>query len=495
VLDTPFNRKPIGTCVSLQRNTRMPEDLVHLDVAEAADLIAGGRLSPVELTQAHLRRIEALDGDLGAFLLVTAERAIADAKVAEAEIRQGRRRGPLHGIPFGLKDVYDTAGIATTGNSAAYKDRVPSRDAFVMRKLSDAGAVLLGKQAARELAYGGASANSPWPVPRNPWNRDYDPGGSSSGSGVAVAAGMSMFAMGTDTGGSVRNPAAHCGLTGLKPSFGLIGRSGVMKNSVSLDHCGPLARTVFDTALVLDAVVGYDDGDPMSVRQRNVRSYAQDLDRGIARWKVGVLSHLYRQEFSIGADAEAAMVGALKQLEDLGAIVEEVTIPPVERYARCKSLIQKPEIFEEYRDELAARPSAFGEKFRARVGSGASITASEYLAAQRERRALTNDITSLFDRFDVLVTAGSIGPNTIRDVMETSVFDPPQITVPFSLAGVPTISICIGVASGGIPIAMQIVGPRFGDRAVLRAASAYQHATEWHKRHPVFAGEAQAACV
>src|SRR5688572_33008502 len=219
-------------------------ELAFLSVAEAGALLAKGDISPVELTEHHLARIEALDGKLHCFLHVAAERARKGAKRAERELMAGRRRGPLHGIPFGLKDNYDTAGIPTTANSPAFRDRRPERDSTVVRLLTGAGAIVLGKHAMHELAYGGVSTELPWPVPRNPWDTERDTGGSSSGSGAAVAADLSMFAMGTDTGGSVRNPAAHCGLVGLKPSSGLISRAGVMLNSYSFDHCGPLARSV-----------------------------------------------------------------------------------------------------------------------------------------------------------------------------------------------------------------------------------------------------------
>lgn len=463
----------------------MDDGLAYLGITEAAARIKRGALSPVELTEQHLARIHRLDGHLSAFLTVTADEARAAARVAAAEIAGGNYRGPLHGIPFGLKDVYDTAGIATTGNSPAFHDRIPSRNAGAVDRLHAAGAILLGKQATHELTYGGVSDALPWPVPRNPWDPAFDTGGSSSGSGAAVAAGLSMFALGTDTGGSVRNPAAHCGVVGVKPTFGLVGRSGVMKNAFSLDHCGPIARSVRDAALVLDAIAGPDPRDEGSRADPDPGSYAAALDAGIAGWRIGVLRDLYEQDLPASAEMRAAMEAALGVLESLGAHLEPVRVSPLARFAMCKSLIQQPEIYEEYRDELAARPEAFGAKFRARVGRGAHISAATYLGALRERRVLTEELAGLAARFDVLVTAGPAGPAPAAAVAANWEFDRPEITVPFSLTGMPALSLCIGFTRSGLPLAMQIAGPHFADRRVLRAAQAYEAATGWHGRHPL----------
>ncbi|HKS62425.1 MAG TPA: amidase, partial [Xanthobacteraceae bacterium] len=321
--------------------------LAFLSISEAGSLLATGEISPVELTEHHLARIEALDGELHCFLHVAAERAREDARRAERELQAGRRRGPLHGIPFGLKDNYDTAGIPTTANSPAFRDRRPQHDATVVRLLDQAGAILLGKHAMHELAYGGVSSELPWPVPRNPWNTEHDTGGSSSGSGAAVSADLSMFAMGTDTGGSVRNPAAHCGLVGLKPSSGLVSRSGVMLNSHSFDHCGPLARSVRDCALVMNAVAAHDPADAASIA-REETDYTAGLDGGIAGWTIGHIAHLYERDLPANDEVRAGMRDALAVLERLGARIEDVSIAPMQQYATCKATIQHPEIREEY---------------------------------------------------------------------------------------------------------------------------------------------------
>jgi aspartyl-tRNA(Asn)/glutamyl-tRNA(Gln) amidotransferase subunit A len=460
-------------------------DFAFLTVSDASTLLAKGEISPVELTEHHLARIEALDQKLHCFLHVAAERALEDAKRAERELQAGQRRGPLHGIPFGLKDNYDTAGIPTTANSAAFRDRRPDRDAAVVRLLDKAGGILLGKHAMHELAYAGVSTELPWPVPRNPWNTEHDTGGSSSGSGVAVAADLSMFAMGTDTGGSVRNPAAHCGLVGIKPSSGLISRTGVMLNSYSFDHCGPLARSVRDCALVMNAVAAHDPRDATSVARAENVDYTAGLDDGIEGWMIGHISHLYERDVPANDEVRAAMRNAIFTLERSGARIEEVSIAPLQQYAACKATIQHPEIREEYEDLLAHSPDAFGEKLRARMSVGRDISADDYLRAQRERRRLTRAMNGLFERFDLLVTAGPYGPAPlISDAAANWTFDRPEIPVPFSVTSVPALSLCIGFTRSGLPLSMQMVGPYLGDGRVLRAAQSYQAATPWHNHHP-----------
>jgi aspartyl-tRNA(Asn)/glutamyl-tRNA(Gln) amidotransferase subunit A len=460
-------------------------ELAFLSVSEAGTLLAKREISPVELTEHHLARIEALDGNLHCFLHVAAGRAREDARRAERELRAGQRRGPLHGIPFGLKDNYDTGGIPTTANSPAFRDRHPQHDATVVRLLDQAGAILLGKHAMHELAYGGVSTELPWPVPRNPWNTEHDTGGSSSGSGAAVAADLSMFAMGTDTGGSVRNPAAHCGLVGLKPSSGLVSRAGVMLNSYSFDHCGPLARSVRDCALVMNAVAAHDPGDAASIATPEATDYTAGLDDGIDGWTIGHIAHLYERDLPANDDVRTGMRAGLETLAGLGARIEEISIAPLQQYAACKSTIQHPEIREEYEFVLARTPSAFGEKLRARMEIGRDISADDYLRAQRERRRLTRAMHDLFGRFDLLVTAGPYGPAPlISEVAANWSFDGPEITVPFSLTSVPALSLPVGFARSGLPLAMQMIGPHLGDGRVLRAAQSYQAATSWHDRHP-----------
>jgi len=470
----------LGGCDAIQ-----PADLTRLTVTEAARLIETRQISPVDLTRQHLTRIREVDPYLHAYLRVTEDRALRSARQAEAEIVAGHYRGRLHGIPFGLKDVYDTAGIPTTGNSAAFLDRVPDRDAHAVRRLDGAGAVLLGKQATHELTYGGVSSDLPWPPPRNPWDLSRDTGGSSSGSGAAVAAGLSMFALGTDTGGSVRNPAAHCGIVGLKPSFGLVSRSGIMANSHTLDHCGILARTVEDCAAVLAEVAGYDPRDPASDPGARAFDDRSRLAGGIAGWRIGLLSHLHERDLPASEEVRSAVSAACLDLARLGSFVEETAISDLARYAACKAVIQRPEIHAEYGAALERNPGLFGEKFRLRAAAGRETTAAAYLAAQAERRALTREITRLFERFDLLVTAGPYGPAPLLDdAVASRAFDQPEITVPFSLTRLPALCLCIGFTGEGLPLSLLIVGPPGGDAAVLRAGHAYQSATAWHRSHP-----------
>lgn len=463
----------------------MAEDLHYLTIDDAARRIAAGDLSPVALTEHHLRRIEALDGGLHSFLVVTAEHALAQARRAEAEIRAGRRRGSLHGIPFGLKDVYDTAGIATTGNSRVFRDRVPTRDATAVRRLVEAGAVLLGKQATHELTFGGVSTALPWPPPRNPWNPERDTGGSSSGSGAAVAAGLSMMALGSDTGGSVRNPSAHCGIVGLKPTYGRVSRVGVMPNSYSFDHCGPLTRTVRDGALVLGALAAYDPDDPAAA-DVPPGDYLSGLARGVDGLRIGIVRHLYERDLPANPLVRDGVDAALRVLEGLGARIGEATLAPLGDYTACKTTIQLPEIYAAYRGLLAERPDEFGAKVKARILPGADVPAVDYVAAQAQRRQLTRDMAAAMAAFDVLVTAGPYGPAPrLADVAADMVFNKPEITAPFNVTGFPALTLPMGFAPDGLPLSLQIVGKPFDEATVLRVAHAYEQATDWHRRHPV----------
>jgi aspartyl-tRNA(Asn)/glutamyl-tRNA(Gln) amidotransferase subunit A len=361
---------------------------------------------------------------------------------------------------------------------------VPRTDATVARLLKDAGAILIGKQATHELTYGGVSLDLPWEPPANPWNPDHDPGGSSSGGGVAVAAGLCMMAMGTDTGGSVRNPAAHCGVVGLKPTYGLVSRSGVMANSYSLDHCGPLTRTVRDCALVLDVIARHDSADPASASVTTPPCTSM-LDGDVRGLRIGHLAHLYESDLPASQDVRTAMAEALSQLGERGAHIETVSIEPLQTYATCKATIQLPEIYAVYRQGLEETPDIFGAKFRARALPGKQISAADYVAAMAERRRLTAAMAKTMEPYDVLITSGTYAPPPrIVDAAANWAFNKAEITVPFSLTGFPAISICNGFTDSGFPLAMQIIGRPFEDATVLSVAHAYELATPWHKRRP-----------
>src|SRR5215469_7650908 len=319
----------------------MPDDaaghtnLHFLTIAEAARLIEHRQLSPVELTQALLDRIAAIDPQLNAYLLVTADQALDQARIAEAEIMAGNYRGPMHGIPFALKDIYCTAGIRTTSHSRTRANYVPDFDATTVTRLREAGAILLGKLATHEFAHGGPSFDLPWPPARNPWNRDHFTGGSSSGSGAGVAAGLMMGALGSDTGGSIRNPAALCGLVGLKPTYGLVSRFGVYTNSFSYDHAGPMTWSIEDCAIMLQAIAGHDPRDPASA-DRAVPNYRAGLCGNIKGLRIGVLRHLFEQDAPIPPVATAALDAAFDVLRGLGATLEDTHIRPAHAAQRFR---------------------------------------------------------------------------------------------------------------------------------------------------------------
>jgi aspartyl-tRNA(Asn)/glutamyl-tRNA(Gln) amidotransferase subunit A len=313
-------------------------DPAYLTLAQAAELLRAKRLSPVEYAQALLRRIETHDGRLNAYLRFMPEAALADARRAEAEIARGEWRGPLHGVPYGLKDIVDYAGVPTTAHSKILADNVARADAAVTQRLRAAGGVFTGKLATHEFAIGGPSFDLPWPPARNPWNRDHFTGGSSSGSGAAVAAGFVPAAIGTDTGGSVRNPAALCGIVGMKPTYGLVSRRGVVPLAFSLDHVGPLTRTVRDNALMLEAIAGYDPADPGSA-QAACGGYCRELERGVRGVRIGVIRHFYARDMQADDEMHASIEAAAERLRELGAEVREIETAPLDQFLACNRTI------------------------------------------------------------------------------------------------------------------------------------------------------------
>ncbi len=462
----------------------MSADLHYLSIAEAARLIEQRRLSPVELTQAYLDRIATYDPQLNAYLLVTADRALEAARAAEAEIAAGRYRGPMHGIPFALKDIYCTAGIRTTCHSRTRADYVPASDATTVTKLYEAGAVLLGKLATHEFAHGGPSFDLPWPAARNPWNREHFTGGSSSGSGAAVAAGLAPGSLGSDTGGSIRNPAALCGLVGLKPTYGLVSRSGVYTNSFSYDHAGPMTWTVEDCAIMLQAIVGHDVRDPASAT-RPVPDYRAGLSDGVKGLRIGVLRHLYEEDVPVAASLTAALEQAYDVLRGLGASVEDARVRPAADYHAVKITGAESELLAVHEPVLRARLNDFGADFLGRALGALLISGADYMQASRQRRVMIAEMAPLYDRFDVLVTAGP-GPAARLDSWRTINFwQRSSVTTPFNVTGGPALVQCIGFTDDGLPLSMQVVGRPFADAMVLRVAKAYEDATPWRRRRPV----------
>jgi aspartyl-tRNA(Asn)/glutamyl-tRNA(Gln) amidotransferase subunit A len=473
----------------------MADELAFLTIAEAARLIEQKRLSPVELTTALIRRTEALDPQLNAYLLPTADRALDQARQAEQEIIAGGYRGPMHGIPFGLKDIYSTAGIRTTGHSRICLDTVPSADATTVRKLYEAGAVLTGKLATHEFAHGGPSFDLPWPPARNPWNREHFTGGSSSGSGAAVAAGFVPAALGSDTGGSIRGPAALCGIVGLKPTYGLVSRYGVYANSFSFDHAGPMTWTVEDCAIVLQAIAGPDPEDPASAT-RPVPNYRAALSGDIRGLRIGVVRHLHEDDCAVTSEESTALEEAFAVLRSLGATLGDVRLRPAQDYYDVKVTIAESELLAVHEHPLRTRPGDFGEDFLGRVLPALLISGRDYVQAQRERRRMLAEMAPVYANYDVLVTATAGAPAPRLGTWRTIEFwKRASLTTPFNVTGGPALAQCIGFASNGLPLSMQVVGRPFEDATVLRVAHAYEKATPWRTRRPQLDPDAEFSTV
>jgi len=469
----------------------MTAELHELSVAELSARIAARGLSPVELVEALIQRVERHDGLTQAFITRTFELARAQARQAEADIAAGGHRSPLHGMPFGLKDIYDTKGILTSGHSRVFIDRVPTEDATATRRLHEAGAVLLGKLATHEMAHAGPAFDLPWPPARNPWNPAHFTGGSSTGSGAAVAAGMVPLALGSDTGGSIRGPASHCGVVGLVPTFGLVSRAGVITNSYTFDHCGPLARSVEDCAIALQALAGYDPRDAGSLN-RPVHAYRQALGQDLKGLRIGVLRHHWEDDVPVSEDVRRAMDAALDVLRRLGAELEECRVRPLGRYYDVKIIIAESEIFAVHQKNLIARPKDFSADFRARVLPSVLFTAHDYVQATREHRRMMVEMEPLYARFDAFVTAGLGEAPRLADYRSVSFWQKPSPLTAWNVTGQPVLALPNGFGRQGLPLGMQILGRPFGEATILKIGHAYERATEWHTRRPALAPGAAA---
>lgn len=456
----------------------MPSD-PRFGVTELSQLYATGAVSPVEIVQETLARIERLDARLNSYLTVTAESALRQARQAETEIRAGRARGPLHGVPYAAKDLLDTRGIRTTVGSKIMADRVPDRDAAIIERLSAAGAVLLGKTGMHEWAYGITSANPHFGPVRNPWDTERIPGGSSGGSAAALAAGLCAFSLGSDTGGSIRIPAAICGIAGLKPTFGSVSRAGAFPLGDTLDTLGPFALRVEDLALVYAAIADFE-AEP---RWRLL------LD-GIA---LGVPADFYWQ--NLAPDVEAAARDALRVFESLGAELEPVEVPDIETFNDLHRLILLAEATSVHRSRLAERREDFGEDVRALLEQGLSVLATDYLEAQRARRAFRRDFGAAFERVDALlapavpVQTARIGELEIRvqGKLENVRLATTRNIRALNLTALPVLSVPCGFQADGLPVGLQIVGPEGAERKILKIGRAYEKATDWHLRTPPMA--------
>jgi aspartyl-tRNA(Asn)/glutamyl-tRNA(Gln) amidotransferase subunit A len=459
-------------------------DLGFLGLAEAAELMRARKLSPVELVTALLARIERLDGSYNAFLTLTPEPALAAARQAEAEIAAGRWRGPLHGMPYALKDIIDAEGLPTTAHSRLLAGNIASDDAPVTARLRAAGGVLLGKLATHEFAIGGPSFDLPWPPARNPWNRDLFPGGSSSGSGVGLAAGFFPAALGSDTGGSIRNPASLCGVTGMKPTYGRVSRRGVVPLAFSLDHVGPMTRGVRDNALMLQVIAGHDPLDPASADEA-ISDYTAGLEQGVKSMRIGVIRHFYTTDMEAHPEQIAAIEAAVDLLAGMGAEVSEIRLPPLQDYAACGQLILAAEAFAVHERWLKQRPEEYGARARERLLAGATLSAADYIQAQRWRRKLRDHTAAAFAGIDVAVTASSFDPACrIDDDEALAAYYWRQARMPFNVTGQPALVIPAGFTKGDLPLSLQLIGHPFAEATVYRAAAAYEAATASTKRHP-----------
>jgi len=459
-------------------------DTADLSISEAADLVRKRKLSPIELTEACLERIAALDARVRAFITVTREDAMAGAQQAAAAIAGGNYKGPLHGIPIALKDLFDTAGVRTTAGSKILRERVPTEDAEATARLKAAGAIILGKLNMHEFAFGATGLNRHYDGTHNPWGLDRMSGGSSSGSGAAVAAGMALGALGTDTGGSIRIPSSLCGVTGLKPTYGRVSRRGVVPLSWSLDHVGPIARTAADAALILKAIAGRDAGDETS-SEEPVPDYAKTLaDTRLKRLRIGVPDSFFFD--NVDAECLEAIRAALFLLRDMKAQVDEVSLPHLAEVSAAVTAIMLPEALAYHRRWLAERPDDYGEDVRGRLELALLYPAVTYVEAKRLRTLVSEEWrASVFDRFDLLaVPTTPVAAPPLDDDGLQATLTLTRFTGAFNLTGLPAISIPCGFTSAGLPIGLQLVGRWWEEATVLRVAHAYQQATDWHKRTP-----------
>jgi len=460
------------------------KDLHWLPVTKAAHAIATGELSPVDLTKALLDRIEKLDPRLNAFIKIDGDMALATAKAAESEIRTGRSRGPLHGVPVGIKDIIDVAGLPTTCHSKVLEGNMATADAVCVSRLCGAGAIVLGKLSTHEFAIGGPSFDLPWPPARNPWNRDHHPGGSSSGSGSGVAAGLFPMALGTDTGGSVRNPASCCGIVGLKPTYGLVSRRGVFPLSFTLDHIGPMTRTVADNALMLETIAGHDPLDPGSAPSKPGH-YAAALDRGVRGLRIGFVRHFHEVDTPATPEVTAALQHVARTLQMAGAELRDITLPTLGEFGAVNRVILQSEAWSIHSKWLQERPGDYGRFGRRRLMAGAFMSSGDYVLAQRRRREMIATVEEAFRDVDILLCASSMDPACrIEDTPEVERTYPRQARTPFNVTGHPALAMMSGLSSGGLPLSVQFVGRYFEEATLFQVAAAWEKASGMDKKHP-----------
>jgi aspartyl-tRNA(Asn)/glutamyl-tRNA(Gln) amidotransferase subunit A len=462
--------------------------ICDLDLRSVGEAIATGKVSSVEVTEAYLRRIERHDGVLRAYITVMADQALARARAADAERRRGERAGPLHGVPLALKDLIAVAGVRMTAGSQSMAEHVPATDATVTQRLTAAGAVILGKHSMHEFAFGQPALDDPFPTGRNPWDVQRVPNGSSSGSAVAVAAGLCAGALGSDTGGSIRSPAAACGIVGLKPTYGLVSRRGVVPLSWSLDHVGPMTRTVGDAAVVLQAIAGSDCGDP-TTRHARPGDYTGGLENGVRGMRLGVPRRFYVDWPGLHDDVRRAALVAFAELERQGARLEDVDVPVLDLAGAIWAAFAA-EMYDVHAEGLRDRSKEYRDLTKPRLHMGALVSGADLVRAQRLRGRLAREVLALFDRVHALVFPGHAAPAARFEDFPTGSLVRPghRYTSPWNLLGLPALVVPCGFNREGLPLAIQIVGRPFEDATVLRVGRAYERATEWHRRRPDPAG-------
>jgi aspartyl-tRNA(Asn)/glutamyl-tRNA(Gln) amidotransferase subunit A len=464
-------------------------DLCELDITELAPLLRERKVSPIDVTDAYLDRIEHIDPRLNTYIRLMPEQARAAAQAAELEILKGAYRGPLHGVPLGIKDLFDVAGVPNTMGSKILRDNVPATDATVVARLKQAGAIILGKQNLHEFAFGITSENPHYGVVRNPWDLNRVPGGSSGGTAAAVAAGLCAAGMGSDTGASIRAPASFCGTVGLKPTYGRVSRAGALPLSWSLDHAGPLARSVADCALMLQAIAGFDPRDAATSAEP-VPDFSAGLAHGVQGLRVGLPREYFFE--IIEPEVERLVDEAIATLERLGAQVQEVSLPHVRHAQVAGNVIMSSEAAAWHASWLRERPHDYGTDVLARIRGGLLVHATEYLHSQQMRALIQQDFSGAFEQVDVVVAptvplvAPPIGrtfePGGPLNVAPRSIAN--RTTVPCNLTGMPAISVPCGFADGGLPVGLQIMGPAFSEALVLRVAAGYEAATAWRQKRP-----------
>jgi len=464
--------------------------LHHLTIGAAARLIAARKLSPVELVDAFLARIARLDRVLHSYITVTGEAARTGARTAESAVLERRDIGPLHGIPYALKDNYYTRGIRTTAGSRLLLDFVPDEDATLHRRLRDAGAILLGKLNTWEFGTGTGELTDdlPFPTASNPWNVSRFSGGSSTGAGTAVASGLAMAALGSDTGGSVRTPAAACGLIGFKPTYGRLSRAGIIPNSYSLDHPGLLTWTVEDAAILLSALAGMDPRDPTTV-ERAAPDHAR-IGAGVRQLRIGVIRRFHQQDVVADAQLATAIEDAIGVFRDQGAQLVDVELPiPLQDYRLCTRVIGSAEAFAAHEQDFLFRRHEMGKALRDKLMSGVFIRAADYLKAVRWRRELAVRTDAIVASCDAIICAGPLRLTPLlTDIAGIKDYVMGSAMCVFNATGHPALSQCIGFDDNGMPLSMQLVGRYFDEETVLRAAAAYEAATQWQLQRPKLDG-------